>query len=350
MADFARIRAELMNGILRDGQRVPENLDPEYLIKALAEGVFSQQLRINYLTDQILPSTADEKYLLLHGRNKKIPRGQGSKARGFALTNAPSGFLGVGARLISSSGAEYIVLYGVNDEFSYAIESVEIGEDKNLQFNAVLRVVNPIDLLDSLVVSITGITGGSDIETIESYQERVIDAWANTGTYGSTESYYTWLKEIQELSKSFIFEVTPFPGVTSWAALVRIGDDDWDFPNTLIINKVQEFLNARRPPGARIQWLTEAGIVRLTLIIFQVPEELQEQLTFFIRNQIYERAAIKGASNMGSGEVTEGYIRNIISAFLDGSDFNVVIGPTDKIGRGRLNFGEIILLGNVVYA
>lgn len=348
MPDFSQIRNELMTGILRTGQRVEPNQDIEYILKALAGAVYSQKLRIDYLTDQVLPSTADEKYLLIHGRNKRVPRSFGSKARGIALS-FEGGELKPETRLISSTGNEYKVLQRYADKISYAVESLDVGADKNLKFEDLLQVVNPNSLIRELVVTINGITGGSDPETLEEYRERVVDAWRNPGEYGSTDNYYQWLRSRQELSKAFVFEATPFPGVVSWAALVKTQENEWDLANEVIIAEINSFLNTKRPPAARIQWLTEATLIRLDMVLTGVPAGSRDNLTAFIKNQLYLRAVVKGASGLGSGELTEGALRNIIAAFLQGLDFDVTVIQSEKLGVGRLNFGEIILAGDISY-
>jgi hypothetical protein len=351
LPDLSSIRNNIVSSLKKNGLRSEENQDIDYIIRALSGVIYAQQLRIDYLYDQIFPSSADEKYLTKFASDRGLFRAQPSKSRGFIVTPSET-VIPIGTKLISKKGNEYTVIKRDANLISYQIESFGTGKEQNLIFNEVLDLLVPIDLLTYVQVDINGIQGGSDREALEDFRDRVITKLRSPGESGRVSDYYNQLKSRTELVKSFVFPARPIPGAVSWASLIAVGTDTWDFPNAAIKQSVTAFLNTKRPPSVKIDWLIEAKIILLNLTILgQISAAQKPLLTSFLKNQIFKRFVLYGAAEqVQTGELTEGVIRNLISSFLGGIDFNVVVSNPEKLGLGHLLFGEGLLIGTVTYA
>jgi uncharacterized phage protein gp47/JayE len=343
--DPKAILKSLLNEFSLRGLDASPGSELAYLGRSLSGLFYSLSLQTDYLLDQLFPSSADEKYLLRHAAIRGITRIPGSKARGEVTVS--SGSLPIGTRLLGGNRSEYEVTASVGSQST--VQSLELGEAQNLAPGEALRLLSPIGLVREATISPGGVNGGSDPEPIEDLRQRVLTAWRQPAESGRIADYFTWLGQRKELSKAFLFPGYPLPGVVSWAGLVATGELSWDLPNAAIQREITAYLDARRPPAARVEYLKEAKIVPLTITILgTITAANQLGVSKSLRQQIFNRATIKGAfpSNVGA-DISESVIRNIISQQLGSIEYELTLAPLEKIGPDRLEFGEIALVREV---
>lgn len=101
-----------------------------------------------------------------------------------------------------------------------------VGTKTNATFDDVLSIETPIDDVDgSAVVDIDGLTGGTDIEDVEPYRERVIFRWQNPLGLFNAAAITIQCQLIQGVTRVFVYNITPLVGQVT-VFFVRDGDDD----------------------------------------------------------------------------------------------------------------------------
>ncbi|MGD9276259.1 MAG: baseplate J/gp47 family protein [Candidatus Pacearchaeota archaeon] len=109
---------------------------------------------------------------------------------------------------------------------SVEIQSVETGQDKNLDSGAKLTLLSPIvGVDDDAYVQAGKIAGGEDEEEIESYRARVLDAYANPISNFNDADITKTLKEIPWITKVWTFDAYPVAGEIE-VYFIRANDDD----------------------------------------------------------------------------------------------------------------------------
>jgi len=96
---------------------------------------------------------------------------------------------------------------------SVEIQSLEAGELQNISNGTKVTLDTPLGGVDDdAFVQFTNVSGGTDIETTEDYQNRVLDAYANPISNFSAADIERTAKTIPGVTRVFVFEAFPAPG------------------------------------------------------------------------------------------------------------------------------------------
>lgn len=154
-----------------------------------------------WIIAQFFPDTCVEAILPLHARMWGIPRVDAASASGSVVFLGAEGTaIAAGARL-TLSGAVWAttagLVVGAGGSASVTVEAVAAGAAGNSAAGATLALEVPVVGLSrqSAEVEAGGLTGGLDIEPIESWRGRICDHIREPPHGGANHDYVRWVRE-----------------------------------------------------------------------------------------------------------------------------------------------------------
>ena len=162
--------------------------------------MYSAHRKIDWALDQYFTATADEQHLLRQASLLlEVPRIDASFAAGNVDVPGVNGsVIAVGEILQSSEGTQFTVTAEATvaaGTASVAIIATEAGDSGNLLTGAALVFQSPVaGISGNAIVDGNGITGGSEIETIDRVRERLAERKSAPPEGGALHDYIAWAK------------------------------------------------------------------------------------------------------------------------------------------------------------
>lgn len=181
------------------------------VIAAVHSGaVHSLHGHLEFLSRQILATTADEEFLERHageyGQARKEAKSSAGQA---AITGLDGALIEAGTIYQRSDGAEYsvaadtVIAAGVG---TINLTAVEAGAVGNTEAGSTLALVNPIDGVQSTAtVDADGLTGGYDIEDIEDLRRRHLERKRLVPHSGADFDYVRWALEVTGVTRAWCY-------------------------------------------------------------------------------------------------------------------------------------------------
>ncbi|CAG4906014.1 baseplate J/gp47 family protein [Paraburkholderia saeva] len=135
------------------------------------------------------------------------------------------------------------------------VKALVPGKLGDLDAGTVLTFVSPVDAVsDTATVTVDGITGGSDQESIEELRQRVNASYRKQPMGGNVDDYETWALEVPGVTRAWVRRRYMGPGTVG---LFFVRDDDEDpFPGEAEIAAVKTYVEGKRPLGAELYVLS----------------------------------------------------------------------------------------------
>ncbi len=128
------------------------------------------------------------------------------------------------------------------------VESVEAGADKNLGSGSILSLVTPIPNVEAQgYVDFSGLLGGTDIESADSYRERILDRRANPVANFNIAAIKQQAFKIPSVTKVYVAEVTPYAGAVTVYFFVQDGSNMVSIPNASQVTDVKDSILDIKP-------------------------------------------------------------------------------------------------------
>src|SRR5450830_539072 len=175
--------------------------DAQVLSRALSDTAYGLYGYLNWISEQILPDTADEETLeRIANLRLSQPRKAAQPAAGnVSFTTAAGAVLDVGVVMQASDGRTYKIVVGKTTTAgtnTAAVEAVDAGALGNADAGLVLTLVQPVEgLASTFTVLAPGLIGGVAQESIESLRARVVRSYRVIPHGGSKDDYETWALE-----------------------------------------------------------------------------------------------------------------------------------------------------------
>jgi len=305
-------------------------------IAAVIAGVsYGQYAYQDFLFKQLNPETADEEWLYLWANRFKVERLSFVFATGavnFQLTqgvvNIPKGVI-----LKTSDNKEYQVTAATNSDQPVPVQSVEPGEIGNLPAGMNLYLVTAVTGLNPDDISSNEIAGGTGLEDVEHWRERIVLAFNVKNAVGREEDYVFWAKSSHaDIDYAWSLDNTPALGNVT----VYIGQRD---NNPLLVEQIkvaaQDYIDANRLAGCHV-------FVRQPTLN-PVPITISNVSDISIRNNI--EAALQTFFNDRLDNRTQ-LMANEISTVISGisNQFTLVLpnAPTTFLDTELLTYGGVI--------
>lgn len=211
---------------------------------------------LDWMARQIIPDTADDDMLERWADVWGIKRDKGAKAAGSLVITGTNGTVfPTDAVWQSQDGIEYVTTAGgtiVSDTATIQVQASEIGETGNQVNGDQLTLVSAIPGIDSIgTVDTDGITGGTDLETIERLRERLLSRIQQPPHGGAKGDYESWALEAHpDVTRAWVFPNELGVGTVT----IRVVCDNLEdpIPTTAVLDAVAAYIEERRPVTAEV--------------------------------------------------------------------------------------------------
>ena len=317
--------------------------DAQVLARVHAGGLFSIYGYMQWIAKQILPDTADEAMLERQARLRIGGRKQPTQATGSIQVSGTNGaFLPEGTLLQSTDGNQYTVIEAVTIEGSTAtaaVISVEKGSAMNMETGETLSLVSPVaSIEDEATVLDPGITGGSDLESVEDLRDRVIRSYRIIPCGGDADDYVTWALEVEGITRAWC--IPNHMGVGTVGVFCVRDEDDPITPDEQELQDVKDHIDTVRPVTADVYVLAPT-LKKINFSISVTPDSAA------VRTAVQQalQNLIDSEGDLG-GTLLLSHIRAAVSSATGETD-NTVISPTADI---TCEATELPVMGDITWS
>jgi len=301
---------------------------------------------LDYLSRQIVPSTADAEYLELHANWWGITRLAAAAATGNVdFTGTDGSVIPAGTTLQRSDGVQYTTdaeATIASGTATAAVTAVEGGQTTNASAAQKLTLVSPVaGVNSSATVATGGLTGGTDIETDDALRTRLQQLVQRRPQGGAIADYETWAMEIAGVTRVWVF--------SSWSGAGTVGlffvrDNDASIiPDAGEVATVQAYIDARRPVTAAFTAYAPVAVpVAMTISLNPNTSTVQAAVTAELQD-LFSRTDVEDGT--GSGTVLLTHIREAISRAAGETNHAI-----NLVADVTFTAGQLATLGAITWA
>lgn len=206
---------------------------------------------LGWISRQIVPHIADDEILLLFCQFWGIQRKMPNKSRGqLMLTVRGDTTITAGTQWQASSGL--IIECNQSKLLSSGTATVEVvaineGAESNVNGGVEFELISPVANVESkAVLSETGMTGGADIENINSLRARLLFRVQYPPSGGNKWDYIRWARECAGVTRAWCI---PAPLYCNYVTVVFVLDEQVNIvPTNDDINRVRDYINGHINP------------------------------------------------------------------------------------------------------
>lgn len=308
---------------------------------------------LDYNAKQLFPGPdCDEENMLRHASFwLQEPRKAATPAKGTATVSVGNegAVIPAGTLYQRSDGAEF----SVDAEATISIGSASLsltatvaGTAGNTAADSTFNLVNPIDGVgSSCTVDADGLTGGVELESLASIDNRIRDRVQNPPHGGAAHDYVTWALEVAGVARAWAY-----PGEMGLGTVtVRFVVDDHAtsiIPDAAMVQNVFDYIDNVRPVTAKQLYVVAPIAVPLDFTIQLTPNTATVQAAVQAElEDLIRREAVPENGN-GSGTILISHIREAISIAAGETDHALTAPAADV----ALTTGQITTMGNVTWA
>lgn len=199
---IARTSADL------EGSNAMRRSDAAVLARTHAATVYGLYQYLAWQFAQHRPDTCDEEHLVKHAADRNVPRKEAKPASGLvAVVGNVGAEVNVGDRL-ERAGVLYEVVQGAvlaAGAAAVGVQAVDAGISGNQPAGAKLQFISPVLGVESVAtVNADGLHGGTDLEPLEDWRERVVDAFERVPHGGNADDYVAWAKQQPGVTRAWV--------------------------------------------------------------------------------------------------------------------------------------------------
>ena len=318
--------------------------DAQVLARTLSGTAYGLYGYLDWIADQILPDKADEETLeRIAALRLSRPRNAAQPAEGSVSFSAAAGaVLDVDVVLQAGDGRMYRVTTGVTTIAgvnSTTIAAVEAGSLGNADAGLQLTLVQPVaGVTNAFTVIAPGLSGGIEMESIESLRARVIRSYRVIPHGGSADDYETWALEFPGVTRVWCRGNYLGPGTVG--LFVMRDNDPVPVPNPTQLQEIKDYIEPLRPVTAELYVLAPT-LKPVLYSIHPVPDTtaVRAAITASLKD-LHEREAGLGDKLLIS------HIREAISGAAGETDHSLTVPSADVTAAVNelLTFGGITWL------
>lgn len=302
---------------------------------------------LDWLSEQIIPSTATDEILERHASWWGVSRNPAAAASGtVTFTGTDGTVIPAGTTLQRSDGVDYTtdaegtIASGTVD---IAVTATEGGQDTNADAGVSLSLVSPIaGAQSSATVATGGLTGGADEESDSALRTRLRQRVQEPPQGGAVTDYEQWALEVEGVTRVWV--------MAQWSGAGTVGvyftrDDDASLiPDAAEVTAVQDYLDDRRPVTADVTVYAPTEQAQdMTIQLAPNTSTVQAAVEAELEDMFRRDADVEDGN--GSGTILLSRIREAISTATGETD-HVLVSPASDI---TLSAGEIATLGNITW-
>lgn len=249
-----RARDDISSKIPGADANVP-NSNLRVIAEANAGLAFDEHLYLAWLSQQVLPDTADEDWLVRHA-NIWLKRGRKSAsfASGSVTMTGSAGVVVPAGTLFSYAGSSYQssadVTLGARAT-AVPLDALTAGTVGNLDAGTALQLSTAISGADASAI-VDSMTGGTDDETDDELRARVLERIRKPPQGGDADDYVAWALEVDGVTRAWCAPNEMGPGTVTVRFMMddlRATDDPTTsgFPTDDDVATVRAYLDTVRP-------------------------------------------------------------------------------------------------------
>lgn len=309
-----------------------------------------EHVHLDYLAKQIIPTTADESYLIEYALYKGIARKPASKAEGLITLDVviqadiPKGT----AFQHSPTGLTFLTLETQQARVGKVDVKVQCdteGQVGNLHANTPVTLTSAILGVKPHAV-IKSMGGGADIESLSRLLARLIQRVQYPPAGGAPHDYVRWANEVPGITRAWCYPRYKGGGTTGVAIVC---DDRLDIlPTSDEIQKVTQYIEGHRNS---VTGLWEGMPAGNELFVFAPKVKKQAFTIRLVPATVQLKSAVQNAlisyfeTVKPEQKIYLSHLRAIVSNVIGEID-NSIITPSEDIQLGQ---GEIIQLGEITW-
>ena len=212
---------------------------------------------LQWLERQLFPETCDDELLHLHSAG--VPRRQAAKSLGPVTFEGTDGAVIVAGTLLQKDGALYETTEEVEIVAGVAtaeVEALEAGVAGDQPAGTELRLDAPVAGVSSaVIVGENGLAGGADLETFDSWRDRIMLRRARIPRGGAQGDWEGWALEVPGVTRAWERPLGMGPGTI---VLLIMADDASDGPQASqqLLDNTFEYITGRKNVTAQLYVLT----------------------------------------------------------------------------------------------
>lgn len=343
---IARAEADVF-GRIEDGAKTLRRAVLRVLARVLAGLVHGLYGFLAWIFKQLFPDTAEGTFLdrwagIWGVKRKAATFGVGAVTiAGTAGRTLPAGTL-----LQRADGWQYVTTAEADVGTAATVEALVAGVDGNCDAGVVLSLVSPVSGIEAdLVITATGITGGTDKELDPALLARLLARIQAPPHGGAKADYAKWAKEVAGVTRAWMMSVEDEPGHIRLVVFVVMDNKpDTIIPTEAELGVASAYIDTVRPVTAEVTTTGPAELViapqiRLTPATASVKAAVTAEWQDLIRR---EAEPNRGG---GEGRILLSHIREAIS-IAAGEEDHELIHPTETIVPA---IGEMVIAGDPVW-
>lgn len=317
------------------------------IIAIACAGIGDEILRRNeFLLKQAFVQEAEGEYIVKHGQTYDFSRKMATKSSGnISIPATPGSILPAGTALKRSDGATYTsaveaeaTLDGV---CTVKITADNVGKDGNASSGTIISLLSPVSGFEAKgTVDELGLTGGTDIESMDSYLERLLLFIRNPSTGGNKTDYEIWAREVPGVTRAWCYPTESGAGTVT----VRFMMDDTYNNGIPLPGDVQRVKNhiAGYQPATAIVYVEAPVPDAVNFVFGSLDPDTTDDRTA-VQNKL--KSLIQSSSVEPGSTLRLSKIRGAISTATGNEDFTLT-SPTADIDTAT---GHIAVLGTITY-
>lgn len=299
---------------------------------------------LEYISEQIMPDTAEDEFLQRWASIWKVPLKSAEPSKGtITLTGNNGANIDAGTELQRSDGVLFITDVAVviaAGTASVAVTAREAGSACDTEAGSTLTLTSPVSgVSPSATVAAGGITGGADVESNDDLRARVLYAIRNPPHGGASFDYVQWALEIAEVTRAWCYPQFLGDG-TVGVAVVCDNQLGTIIPDQEVIDAVQEHIDYLRPVTADVTVFAPIAKPRDFTIILNPTDPLVQAAVQAELQDLITREAVP------NGTIYLSHFHEAISIAVGEVDHTLVSPTEDETCLG----GEITVMGVITWA
>jgi uncharacterized phage protein gp47/JayE len=312
-------------------------------ISGLIHGMYGY---LDWIARQVFPDTAEVENMERIGSFWKITRKAAVKATGtVTFQGVDDSHVGIGTKLQSGDGIAYeTTAEGTisGGTLTLPIAAVEPGKAGNLGSNTSLIFISPIEGVQAVATSGI-ISGGTDTESDEDLQERVLTRMRKPPHGGADFDYVAWAKEVSGVTRAWAKNIGP------GSVRVRFMMDDTysdGIPQAGDVSNVLAYIQSVRPLGIKALSVMAPVPVSLNFSILLKDSDGNTVTDSTVRANVEAelRDLIRREAEPGK-KMLLSKIREAISTAIGEYDHNITLPAGDVTYAA----GEIAVMGAITW-
>lgn len=299
---------------------------------------------LDWISNQILPDTADDEELDRHGSLWGVTRKAADYAQGNVTFTGTNGFTIPALTVLQrSDGVEFTTdAEGTisGGTATVAVTCSTAGTTGNTDASTSLSLQSPVAGIDSTAtVAVGGLTGGDDTESDDDYRARIRDRIQEPPHGGSENDYVTWAKEVAGVTRAWCYPQWLGPG-TVGVTFTRDDDTGSIIPDSGEITEVQDYIDDRRPVTADVTVFAPTPVsLNLTIAISPNTAAVQADITAELTDLLLREAE-------PGGTILLSHLREAVSIAAGEADHNMTVPAADVTHSA----GQLAVLGTITFS